>query len=86
MSTIIDGKNYIGRSATIEELISYEHMFHNDFKTTPLIVLGERVCGYEVTSRHIDNLKRRLDLGRWSDGWSKTARFLVVFEEVPKPE
>ena len=89
MSVEIDGETYKGRSATAEELASYEAMFHEELKDTIVVALGEKIRGGSgefVASRNVRGSRRGLGLGHWADGWGASDRFLVVFEKVSTSE
>ncbi len=83
--TIIDGKTYKGRPATIEELASYEAIFYEELKGTTLIALGERVSDSSreyVAYRGVDGPKCVLNLNDWTHGWGLYTHVLIVFEKV----
>ena len=89
MITVIDGETYFGRPATVEELASYEIMFHTELGDTILVVLGEKVSddSYEcVAYRFVNGSRRLLNLHDWAVGWGADYRFLVVFEKSSEPE
>jgi hypothetical protein len=65
MTTVIDGETYKGRPATIEELASYEVLFHEQLKDMILVALGEKVSDGSrecVASRLVDGSERGLYL------------------------
>lgn len=89
MTTVIDGETYKGRPATIEELASYEVMFHVELGDMILVALGEKVLGGSgecVACRLVHASKRKLPLHSWTFDWDAYYRFLVVFEKVSVPE
>lgn len=85
MTTLIDGEKYQGRPATIEELASYEYMFHEELKKLIILALGEKIYDEYVGYRRVFNLSRLLNLCHWRS-YNERDGFLVVFEKIPKPE
>ncbi len=89
MTTVIDGETYKGRPATIEELASYEAMFHEELKNTVLVALGEKVSDGSreyVACRDVGGSGRELNLLSWTGDWPADCHFLVVFEKISKSE
>jgi hypothetical protein len=89
MTTVIKGKTFKGCPATIEELASYEVLFHKELDKTVLVALGEKVrndSGDCVAYRGVVDSKNRHGLDDWLGVWNSSSGFLVVFEEVLETE
>lgn len=81
-TTVIKGEVYQGRPATIEELVCYQAMSHEELGHTQILALGEKV-GRSVAYRSKYCI---LELYVWGVDWYTDFSVLIVFEKVLKPD